>query len=572
MKLFLGALITIINLNTAYADILFLDLNNSPKEIEAAQKAAKQRGEKLIVFPDKSTDNSIDFTSRLSAKLQEMKNGSTQSKISSVILSGHNGNGHFTGSNASLSYVQLQRVIESNPELTDSVKSLYLWGCYTSTPGSIINNWKPAFKNLDVIIGYDGVAPANNSISGHKFLTDALIKEKKMSAAKTDKDLKSIFNDLAHVRNIDASICVSDTYVSKKKLVDLNMLIQQCDVTESKKWKEVYSCYMDGVKPKSSENKDLDCSDVPKNTNNSKLRDLYNYLQDTSHCDDIINSHGRDRERIIRLIFSKNVIKNFLENNKDCNNHINSFLEDSGSLLRIDVAEFVNFKRSEIKKKSSDISLEVRSKLKELEDKLNNNNLYLQKNNVDKMISGNIALNCATQLHNINYLNDRAIPFSWVEPSSNDKSTIVPIKEIRLQLERSAVQYIANSYAETEIRNAGLHNFMSPVDVKKLEGTILGQWNNKFNDKSIKEFQNQKSNLRKKYIREIEVAVEKIKYSIPKDADIRVEKEIIKNYINSSDIFDNYISNTVTELGRKRKISGNEEEYETEQERSGNRR
>lgn len=37
--------------SSVYADILFIDMNNSSKEIDAAKRAAATRGEKLIVLP-----------------------------------------------------------------------------------------------------------------------------------------------------------------------------------------------------------------------------------------------------------------------------------------------------------------------------------------------------------------------------------------------------------------------------------------------------------------------------------------------------------------------------------------
>ncbi len=569
MKLFLVVLAIFTNFNTAYADILFLDLNNSPKEIEAAQIAAKQRGEKLIVFPDKPTNYDTDFSSQLSTKLQEMKKNKIQSKISSVILSGHNGNGHFTGSKASLSYVELQQVIESNPELTESVKSLYLWGCYTATPGSIINNWKPTFKNLDVIIGFDGVAPANNSLSGHKYLTDSLIKEKSMTAAKTDKELKSIFNDLAHVKNIDASICRNDTYISKKKFADLNKLIQHCNVEESKKWAEVYDCYMDGVKPKSPENQGLDCSDVPKNTSNSKLRDLYNYLQDTSHCDDIISTHGRNRDRIIRLIFSKNVMKNFLDNNKECNSQINSFLADSDSPLKVETQYFVNSKRSEIKKKSSDISEAVHLSRNQFENSLSKK-IDTQTETVNKMTNASLAAICVSRLNDINYLIPDVIPFSWVEPTSNDNSEFESVKDMRKKIEKSTVKNIATDYGYDVIKKSGAFRIISSDDEKKFQYAIRNQWANKFSDKSVKEFEKQKVILSEKYFKQIEAKTNQIIKEIPPHTDKRVREEIIKNYLSPTAIFNDTIS-TIIQKTDHQKDRG-EEEYETELERSWNRR
>ena len=52
MRRFLLPSILILTLSQiCHADILFIDTNNAPDEIKAAQKAADARGEKLIVIP-----------------------------------------------------------------------------------------------------------------------------------------------------------------------------------------------------------------------------------------------------------------------------------------------------------------------------------------------------------------------------------------------------------------------------------------------------------------------------------------------------------------------------------------
>src|SRR5437868_14792739 len=40
----------------AHAEILFLDFNGAPGEIAAAERAAKARGEKLIILPKRSAE------------------------------------------------------------------------------------------------------------------------------------------------------------------------------------------------------------------------------------------------------------------------------------------------------------------------------------------------------------------------------------------------------------------------------------------------------------------------------------------------------------------------------------
>jgi len=46
----------VFKINLAFSDILFIDLNLNNKEVKAAQKAATERGEKLVVYPDLSSE------------------------------------------------------------------------------------------------------------------------------------------------------------------------------------------------------------------------------------------------------------------------------------------------------------------------------------------------------------------------------------------------------------------------------------------------------------------------------------------------------------------------------------
>jgi len=46
----------VFKINLAFSDILFIDLNLNNKEVKAAQKAATERGEKLVIYPDLSSE------------------------------------------------------------------------------------------------------------------------------------------------------------------------------------------------------------------------------------------------------------------------------------------------------------------------------------------------------------------------------------------------------------------------------------------------------------------------------------------------------------------------------------
>ncbi len=79
------------------------------------------------------------------------------------------------------------------PELKENIRSLHLWGCYTTTIGSIEINWKKAFPNVALLTGYDGIAPANDKPANWALLEDVLAKEKQLIEAGDTKKLKRSF-------------------------------------------------------------------------------------------------------------------------------------------------------------------------------------------------------------------------------------------------------------------------------------------------------------------------------------------------------------------------------------------
>lgn len=285
----------------SFSDILFIDTNNSPKEIEAAKKAAAKRGEKLIVFPEsRSRFKSVDLENYLK-KLE-----SDGKKLSSVVLSGHNGNGHFTGNFGDMSYESLSKAFQTAPNLTSSVRSMMLWGCYTTNLGSVQNFWKKHFPQLELIAGFDGVAPANDKEAGWKYLEDVLVQEKKLTQSKDEKELKRHFKNLSQINVMNAALCTSENFTSHKKTFKISEAFQACNKL-GEEIQSVFNCYFNATEER--------CKNVPKDTANGEIRKLYNHVQDNYHCNGTTDAYGRtvrlpEPETILRLIFFENVKKN----------------------------------------------------------------------------------------------------------------------------------------------------------------------------------------------------------------------------------------------------------------------
>lgn len=345
----------------ALADVIFIDLNINPNEIAAAKAAASKRGEKLIIIPDSASKFELQkeyekveaigrklvrlyddlttaeekndtrkiesITKKIKSlsieqnaredkyqKLKENNNLSNQElkdeigklsgkKISSVIISGHDGNGHFMGHIGNLSSSDFKKIFEQFPDLGENIRSIYLWGCYSATSQTIVRNWKFSLPNLQSVIGYDKTAPLGTRIESSEYLKNALVNEQKLSKIADDRKLQEEFKKL---RGINSSACINDKFVNKEGVVDLHQSLQACGKEFQKNF-EIYNCFFVA---------DDKCENPPKNTGNSELRSAYNFFQANPGCKDQ-SGDSVNLNNLIRLIFFDNIKDNYYTAIKD---------------------------------------------------------------------------------------------------------------------------------------------------------------------------------------------------------------------------------------------------------------
>jgi hypothetical protein len=364
------------------ADILFLDLNDNPKELEAAQRAADARGEQLVVVStvteeqevkvresrmaygkaykeanttcardpgaactsakanandaNKSMQKTVGAVPKLNAKslanaMAQLKADGTQ--LSSVIISGHDGDRQFWGTYADFDDEDLEKAFLANKPLGDGVRSMYLWGCYSATTDDFMHGWKKAFPPTMMMAGFSGQAPLGTRPASGQILEDLLVKEKTLRET-TDKDkMKEIFDSLNGVNernNPSLAICLQrQTVISRGKGVrsiddDINACSQRN--TDEDKWTAIYQCYVraqDG------------CEAIPKETDErSPLRQVYDYFQETKHCEEVLQSQGKHRKitalGVRRLLFDNTVRKNFEKLHKNELEAMNKLMDELG--------------------------------------------------------------------------------------------------------------------------------------------------------------------------------------------------------------------------------------------------
>lgn len=155
----------------AWADILFVDLNNSASEVTEARAEARRRGERLVVLPQSSTTESFEQQIRNALTAQT----NAKKTFSTVILSGHYARQKFYGDSGEIPFGRLSAVFK-DPQFSNirkGVDSLLLWGCYTARPRAIAD-WKALLPGTQMLAGFNFAAPPSTALSSPRIMRNIL--------------------------------------------------------------------------------------------------------------------------------------------------------------------------------------------------------------------------------------------------------------------------------------------------------------------------------------------------------------------------------------------------------------
>lgn len=352
--------------------MLFVDTNNSELEIATVEKSACDRGQRLMVVPENQKEY-IPYTNKLEkikdeltkclksgVNCEEIQNksnsvraelfeliskqpsisdqvenalkkiqGST-SKIESLTISGHDGGGHFGGYKGSLSRSDLAKIFSQYPNL-NKIQSLLLLGCYTGVTNEVVE-WKNIFPDVKLIGGYDLAAPLSSRPQGHQYISQLLGLENKLIKQANEKRLVQFTKkNLTSLEGLNAAaylICDNqeqeEFYYSSKdpsktfKKLNLKECLSKTD--ELKAISEEFTHYFDGTK------------EIPEDTTNGALRQLYNKARAIEHCSSMLNV-DLNVNKIFNLLFYNGVKKNFSEYYKDDLAKISKILSEVDPIL-----------------------------------------------------------------------------------------------------------------------------------------------------------------------------------------------------------------------------------------------
>lgn len=371
---------TNLSINIARADILFIDCNDSPLEVEAAQRAAEERGEQLILLStvteeralvirearaahakatrfQKQTcgqgsgsacDEAKKSTAAKNSDLQKtlnsvpklngamLRNALNQLKkegtqISSLVISGHDGDRQFWGTYADFNETDLEQAFLANKPMGDGIRSMHLLGCYTATTEDFIRGWKKAFPSSMMVAGYGRQAPLGSRPVSGQVLEDLLKKEKALREETDKNELRNIFNGI-NGGNFGPSLAVCldrNTVISRGRGVrSIDDDINACLVgsKEEEFQTQIYSCYL---------NAEPGCEAIPSETNESNpLRQAYDFFQETKHCEEVLRGKGRKRAittlGVRRLLFDNTVRRNFEKLHRNELALMNKLLDELG--------------------------------------------------------------------------------------------------------------------------------------------------------------------------------------------------------------------------------------------------
>lgn len=346
--------------------VVMTDFNFILQEVETAKKAACEQGKRFVLLPygyqrhkklgqlreelyrlrnyyrnckggsknprcsrlkEKHSKVVEDFTEATkyisrrggNAKVREelKKLAQEERKITSIVMSGHDGSGHLYGMAGDLLKSDVTEILrksyEGKEKLLDDFKSIYLWGCYTATRIEV-DWWKKEFPQLEVIGGFHGSGPSIGKRASTDILYDLMSSEDKLTSIKDKDEIERALKNLDGLpyllSGISVSTCGEDWYLSRKRdphskkgrLVTTfgqggtSMCTVEENVKINDEYHEKFMEYFNGKK------------DLP-----GELRAIYNHAREWEHCKDYWPdlSKALAPDQVALLLFFDGVKANF---------------------------------------------------------------------------------------------------------------------------------------------------------------------------------------------------------------------------------------------------------------------
>jgi len=214
--------------------VLFIDLNNAREEVAACARGVRDASprnadgtptDQVYVINRASMgqlryhayDPSKSITAAdVDAYVRELEDAGV--KIDSIVLSGHDGNGMYFGSQGELTADQLKWVLSpTRHRLTyDNAQMLIQWGCYTGSANACENIWGNYISpNINTQVGFTVKAPLSSNPANATLLQDVCQKRQEISTATTAQQYDQLLNNLAGINQFGVGICKPEGVCSR---------------------------------------------------------------------------------------------------------------------------------------------------------------------------------------------------------------------------------------------------------------------------------------------------------------------------------------------------------------------
>lgn len=310
------------------AVVLFVDMRDSRGEVEAAARAACNRGETF----KRLGGNNLTATNiqREFAALAR-----SNKAITSMVVSGHDGGGSIHGSHPN--NIDKEEIISGMKDayrgkagLLNQFQSLHLWGCWTNGPGEVAAI-RAGLPSLKVISGFIDMAPLNTTEATRTILSDLLEKERSLLASANRNELRRGLSAIENINVTYAAVyieaCGENLYYYNKDRSTAtehgtydnhSIITPDPNFTPGTHFVNFDASFSCARPPRDLEQKKALILDyyqgrrpIPANTANGPLRQLYAYARNNARCLGRIPQFNGDR--LLMLTFYENIKKNFAQ-------------------------------------------------------------------------------------------------------------------------------------------------------------------------------------------------------------------------------------------------------------------
>jgi len=396
----------------AFADILFVNLNGSVKEIPAVQVAARQMGENVYVLPAQAT--TTYNTQQLADDLVRLANQGVRPHT--MIVSGHHvKNEGFFGSVSTdgvALYAVPNLVPDTEPvqEFFAGIQSIYLWGCYTGTLNSVsrlLNGTYPAYANIKFIVGFADKAPLSTEVLSGQTLKEFLLKESQFRAA-SPQQMSSLLTTISSYNKYDFILHKGGYFLTKDGISTQANFIESCQSDTARDnldnaVKLIWKYYWNEAGP------------IPDDTSKGPLRQAYRQLQRNNFCINmgVVKLNNVDEipplPTVIRLIFYKNVMHNFTRVYAAQLAYAKQELQGAG-LQDVDfIAQMEQTDRGTLIKKFENMHKYIKD------------NFYSDVN-IDKRTNYIYFSTMVDDFESVVFPSEDYVPQSWIETASSEKA------------------------------------------------------------------------------------------------------------------------------------------------------